>query len=210
MKRMDSSAVFVAGGSSKRFGQDKGLVVLGKKQLVRHVVDAVDDLVDEKIVVVSSEAQKQAYVKVLGLEAKVLVDTEKVQTPLVGAFTGFAAANGEYSLLLSCDVPFVSREVLSLLLDLCLNKAATIPRWPNCFIEPLQAAYCTSVALKAAGEALNCSEYAMQAMIDRLRGVRYVSTLVLQQLDPELKTFMNVNTLLDLKRAETTLKHTPH
>ncbi len=205
---MDSSAVFVAGGSSKRFGQDKGLVVLGKKQLVRHVVDAVDDLVDEKIVVVSSESQKQAYVKVLGSEAKVLVDTEKVQTPLVGAFTGFAAANGRYSLLLSCDVPFVSREVLSLLLDLCLNKSAAIPRWPNCFIEPLQAAYCTSVALKAADEALKCGEYAMQAMIDRLRGVRYISTLVLQQLDPKLLTFMNVNTPLDLKKAETTLKHT--
>jgi molybdopterin-guanine dinucleotide biosynthesis protein A len=204
---LGNSAILLAGGSSERFGQDKGLVLLGKKQLVRHVVDAVNGLVEEKVVVVRSEEQKQSYLKVLGSQCAVVVDTEKVQSPLAGAYTGFGAMRGEYSLLLPCDVPFVSREVLSLLLDLCVNKSAVIPRWPNCFIEPLQAAYCTRVALKAAGEALSWQEFTMQAMIDRLRGVRYVSTLVLQQLDPELKTFMNINTPLDLKRAEATLKH---
>jgi molybdopterin-guanine dinucleotide biosynthesis protein A len=44
-------------------------------------------------------------------------------------------------------------------------------------------------------------------MVDKLRGVRYVSTLVLRQLDPELKSFFNVNTPLDLKRAEAMLKN---
>jgi GTP:adenosylcobinamide-phosphate guanylyltransferase len=43
-------------------------------------------------------------------------------------------------------------------------------------------------------------------MIDNLRGVRFVSTLVLQQLDPKLNTFFNVNTPLDLKRAEKILQ----
>ncbi len=207
---MGNSGIFLAGGSSKRFGQDKGLVLLGKKQLVKHVMDAVNGLVDEKIVVVHSEAQREDYLKVLGSKSVVLVDKEKVQRPLAGAYTGFGAVHGEYALLLPCDVPFVSREVLALLLDLCLNKSATIPRWPNCFIEPLQAAYCTSVALKAAEEALGCQEFTMQAMVDRLRGVRYVSTIVLRQLDPELKTFMNINTPLDLKKAELILKQTRH
>jgi GTP:adenosylcobinamide-phosphate guanylyltransferase len=45
----------------------------------------------------------------------------------------------------------------------------------------------------------------MQAMVDKLRGVRYVSTLVLEQLDPELNTFINVNTAFDLKKAEAIL-----
>jgi molybdopterin-guanine dinucleotide biosynthesis protein A len=43
-------------------------------------------------------------------------------------------------------------------------------------------------------------------MVDRLRNVRYVSTLVLQQLDPELRTFFNVNTPLDLRKAELMLR----
>ena len=46
----------------------------------------------------------------------------------------------------------------------------------------------------------------MQSMVDRLRGVRYVSTLVLEQLDPELRTFFNINMPLDLRNAENMLK----
>jgi len=42
----------------------------------------------------------------------------------------------------------------------------------------------------------------LRSMVDKLRGVRYVSTLVLQQIDPELRTFFNINTPLDLKKAE--------
>jgi molybdopterin-guanine dinucleotide biosynthesis protein A len=54
--------------------------------------------------------------------------------------------------------------------------------------------------------ALNEGELNMQSMIDRLRGVRYVSTLVLEQIDPELKTFFNVNNPIDLKKAENMLR----
>jgi molybdopterin-guanine dinucleotide biosynthesis protein A len=42
-------------------------------------------------------------------------------------------------------------------------------------------------------------------MIDNLHGVRYVSTLVLEQLDPNLATFFNINTPVDLKKAEAML-----
>jgi molybdopterin-guanine dinucleotide biosynthesis protein A len=46
----------------------------------------------------------------------------------------------------------------------------------------------------------------VRAMIEKLSGVRYVSTLVIQQLDPELRTFFNVNTPADLKNAMTLTK----
>jgi molybdopterin-guanine dinucleotide biosynthesis protein A len=43
-------------------------------------------------------------------------------------------------------------------------------------------------------------------MVDKLQKVRYVSTLVLEQLDPRLRTFFNINTALDLKKAGVMLK----
>jgi len=55
--------------------------------------------------------------------------------------------------------------------------------------------------LVAAEEALAENELDMQAMVERLRGVRYSSTMVIEQLDPDFKTFFNVNTLFDLKKA---------
>lgn len=199
---MDRTAIILAGGFSRRFGQDKGLLQLAHKPLVKHVLDAVSPLVDEKMVVVSSQIQAEDYRKVLGPKVNVQVDVEDKKTPLVGALTGFKEACGRYALLLSCDVPFISRDVASLLFELCINRNAVIPRWPNCYIEPLQAAYCTKPAYEAARNALNEGKLNMQATIERLKSVRYISTLVLQQLDPELRTFFNINMPLDLKKAE--------
>lgn len=178
---------------------------LAGKPLVRHVLDKTKNLVEETLVVVSSKTQAEKYEKVLGSDATILVDNAEAHGPLAGANVGFREASGTYSLLLPCDAPFISRDILQLLLELCISKNAVIPRWPNCNIEPLQAVYCTEAVLRASMEAVSSGEVKMQAMVDKLRGVRYVSTLVLEQLDPELNTFINVNTAFDLKKAEAIL-----
>jgi molybdopterin-guanine dinucleotide biosynthesis protein A len=154
------------------------------------------------MVVASSKVQAENYAKALDSDVNVLIDVDDAQSPLVGALTGFKEAHERYALLLSCDTPFVSRDVISLLFELCINRYAVIPRWPNGYTEPLQAVYCAKPAYEAAKSALSEGKLNMQSMVDRLPSVRYVSTLVLQQLDPELRTFFNVNTLLDLRRAE--------
>jgi molybdenum cofactor guanylyltransferase len=204
---LDKSVIILAGGLSTRFGQDKGLLLLANKPLIKHVMNAIGNLVNETLIVVSSETQAANYSKVTGSNAKVLVDKENVRCPLVGVLTGFEGAHGEYSILVPCDTPFVSREILLLLLELCPNKTAVIPRWPNGYVEPLQAVYHTKSVADVTAEALKEGKANMQCMIDKLHGVRYVSTLVLRQLDPDLKTFMNINTMLDLKKAEAMLKH---
>jgi len=203
---LDKSAVILAGGFSSRFGQDKGLLQLANKPLIRHVLNAVNGIVDEKLVIVSSKDQAKAYSRVTDSGATVLVDIAEAHGVLAGALTGFEEARGEYSLLLPCDTPLVSRDILLLLLELCINKNAAIPRWPNCYLEPLQAVYRTKPALEAARNALWEGKLNVQAMVDKLCDVRYVSTLVLEQLDPQLNTFFNINTPVDLRRAELMLK----
>ena len=201
-RRFVKTAIILAGGVSSRFGRDKGLLRLANKPLIKYVLDAVTSIVDERIVVVSSIAQSESYMEVTGPNVQVTIDKTDIRGPLVGALTGFEAARGDYSLLLPCDTPLASREVLSLLLELCINKNAAIPRWPNGYIEPLQAAYCTKPALKAAEIAFEEKKFNLRCIVDKLRGVRYVSTLVIYQLDPMLRTFFNVNTPLDLRKAE--------
>lgn len=203
---MGKSAVILAGGFSKRFGSDKGLTMLLGKPLIKFVLDAVDGIVEETLVVVSSNLQAEAYSKAIGSNIRIAVDKCEMRSPLVGALTGFSEVHGEYTLLLSCDIPLASRDVLALLLELCIGRNAAIPRWPNGYIEPLHATYKTKTALEAAEKALSAGKFDMRSMIERLRGIRYISTLVLQQFDPKLKMFLNVNTPLDLKRAEQMLK----
>ena len=199
---MEKSAVVLAGGFSKRFGQDKGLLKLAGKPLILHILDKVSTVVDEVLVVVSSKSQEKAYTCFLKQKAKIVIDKYETQNPLVGALTGFERAQGKYSLLLPCDTPFVSSQIASFLLELCVNKDAVIPRWPNGHIEPLQAVYYTKSALNVANKAVEDKKQNMHSMIASLKKVQYVSTLVLKQIDPKLTTFFNINTPKDLRKAE--------
>jgi molybdopterin-guanine dinucleotide biosynthesis protein A len=203
---MKKTAIILAGGLSERFGQDKGLVQLAGKPLVWHVFQRASHVVDEVLVVISSLHKKESYSQVLP-GTQVLLDIKDQRTPLVGALTGLKNAQGCYSVLLPSDVPFVSEDVLKLLFEVSSGMDAVIPRWPNGYIEPLQAVYKTSSALTAAEKAIQRGEVRPLNMIMLLSKVRYISTLVIQQIDPELTTFFNVNTRNDLKKAEELIKN---
>ena len=202
----ERTGIILAGGASERFGCDKGLLELAGKPLVLHVFDRIKNQVDEVIVIVGSAEQKRLYSKIFPSEIKIYIDAEKENCPLIGALTGYANANGTYSLLLPCDTPFISKDVVELLFEASFNVDATIPRWPNGYIEPLQAVYHTGSALSAAKKAVMNGKRRMRSMISLLHGVRYISTIVLREIDSDLLTFFNVNTLIDLKRAKSIIK----
>jgi molybdopterin-guanine dinucleotide biosynthesis protein A len=198
--------VVLAGGLSKRFGYDKCLIHLAGKPLVLHTVDRISTVADKIAVVVGSKSQKERFSDLLKSKAEVFLDKQEVQSPVIGALTGFENIGADYSLLLPCDTPFVSRQIASLLLDLCVGKGAAIPRWSNGYIEPLQSAYHVKSGIQAAQKALDERKLNLSSMISNISGVRYISMLVLQQFDPKLLTFFNINTPADLKRAESILK----
>lgn len=201
------TAIILAGGFSERFGQDKGLVQMAGKPLVLHVYERASKNVDEVTVVVSSIRQREAYSSLLPNGTRILVDIEDSQSPLIGALTGFADARGDYSILLPCDTPFILREVVKLLFEISQGMDAAIPRWPNGYIEPLQAVYRTDSALTAAEEAIKKGGMRLLSMISLLKKVRYLSTEVIKKVDPDLITFFNINTPADLKNAEGLIAH---
>lgn len=199
---MKRSAVILAGGSSGRFGESKAFVELMGKPLILHVFERVQRLTDEVLIVISPRSQVESFSRLFGDKVNIVIDRGKPHSPLVGASAGFENALGEYSVLLPCDTPFLSEDVLSVLLDICEGVDSVIPRWPNGYIEPLHAVYRTRSAAQAAEMALSNRGMDMRSMISFLRRVRYVSTIVLKEIDPDLNTFFNVNTRFDLRRAE--------
>ncbi|MDH5783059.1 MAG: molybdenum cofactor guanylyltransferase, partial [Candidatus Bathyarchaeota archaeon] len=105
---MKSSAIILSGGFSKRFGRDKGLVKLKDRPLVMYLLEKVAKVVDEKVIVVGSEAQRDVFSPLFEHVADVIVDKYDGNGPLIGALTGFETVQTEYSLLLPCDTPFLS------------------------------------------------------------------------------------------------------
>ncbi len=203
---MDRSAIVLAGGFSSRFGEDKGTVKLAGKPLLSHVVDAVRPIADEVVIVTSSTTRVTQYQPIVSKAVRFAVDSRESEGPLIGALTGFSVAQGKYALVLPFDTPFVSRDVITLSFDLCIGRSAVIPRWPNGQIEPLHAVYKVGDAKAAAEAAVSEGRLDMRGMIERMRGLRFLSTLVIMEIDPELRSFFNINTPLDLKKAEAMVK----
>jgi molybdenum cofactor guanylyltransferase len=199
---MDRSAVILANGISSGLEEDWLLSELHSKPLIRRVADVVKGVAEEVIVVTNSQEQADKYAELLGAGTKFAITSEAATGTLIGALTGFKIAQGKHSLLLAADMGLVSRDVIDLLFELCHGRTAAIPRWPDERIEPLQAVYHTKSALEAGRLALEDGEVDVSVLIENLGGVRYISTLVIQEMDPGLKTFFNVNSPVDLKRAE--------
>jgi molybdenum cofactor guanylyltransferase len=202
---MDRSAVILASGFSEQFKEVKALLPFNGKPLLKHVVDSLKAIVDEIIIVAENEKEAQDYQKIVEA-AKIIVARSQL---LTAAKTGFEVVHGTHTLLTSTDSPLITPNVVDLFFELCQGKTAAVPRWPDQRIEPLHSVFHTKSVLKATQMAIeeNCEDLA--AIIDNLGGVRYISTLALEEFDPELKTFFNIKTPIDLKIAETLTKTKP-
>ena len=206
---MDRSVVILAFETAKGFDQDKGLTQVDGKPLLRRVLDAVEGCTDETIVVTESQKQIDLYQKLVSPDVEFIVCSDASKGPLAMALCGLEAAKGDYTLLLPSDSPFISSEVIDLLFDLSTNKAAVVPRSPDSEPEPLQSVYNTKRAIEVAKAAIAEGDYAIEALVEGLRCIRYLSTMVIEQLDPELKTFFRVITPLDFKKAVVLSKPKP-
>lgn len=199
---MDRSAIILAESSEGKLSEDRGLLKLDNKPLLNHVVDAVKGIVGEVLVVTPSKEQAEVYAKMVSsANVQFAVNEHEPKGALTAALAGFEAAQGKYSLLLPSDAPFVSKGVVSLLFDCCIGKSAVILRWPDRQIEPLHAVYDTKKALEATKETLASGELDLDAMACKLKSVRYISTMVIEQLDPDYRIFFRIKTPLDLKKA---------
>ena len=113
----------LAGGHSSRFGSNKALYTVADDSLLgrqlrgrtflQHALDTLKPLCDE-LIISASEANATAY----GNEGvRVVVDEVADCGPLGGLSSLMDAASGQWLLLLTCDMPFVSTQTLEKMLE---------------------------------------------------------------------------------------------
>jgi molybdopterin-guanine dinucleotide biosynthesis protein A len=196
---MDGSPVtgiILAGGRSRRLGRDKAVEPFGGQPLIRRVIERVAALTDEIVVVVADAARGQALP--LAAEHRVAVDIYPEGGSLGGIFSGLSAANTDWSLVVACDMPFLSVPLLERMLGLRGDSDAVVPR-PGAFPEPTHALY-SRACLPYIEARLQASDLKISGFFDDVR-VRYLDEGEVRQFDPELLSFFNVNSPEDLVRA---------
>ena len=115
------TAIILAGGKSSRMKEDKGLMLLDGKPMIQYVIDVVSPFVDELIIVSNnSEYEQFGY--------PVCEDLIKDKGPLAGIYTGLYHSQSETNIVLSCDVPYVTPDLISYLIEEHKSHQITIPK----------------------------------------------------------------------------------
>lgn len=189
---MDTTAVILAGGRSKRMGKDKIFLPLGGKPLFDYVWEVCRSVFEEVLVITNYPQRFSSYP----------VRVEKDLLPggvLGGIYTGLEAIHTPYAFCVACDVPFLRRELVDYLLSLKDGFDAVVPIAPD-GLHPLVAVYSKGCS-RVMKDALEKGMLRVADVFPSLR-VRFCHPDEIRPLDPSFLSFLNVNTEEDLKKAQ--------
>lgn len=199
-----ASAVVVAGGRSRRLGQDKRRLRLwgaGGPTLLEHTVEVVRALCADVVVVLNDPEDWP------GLPARTVGDVYPDGGALGGIYSGLAAAQEQYALVVACDMPFLSEALLAAMLARPRDYDALVPRTPTpgaarnaLDAEPLHAVYARS-CLDPMRATLESGRRQIAAFFPLVR-VTYMEPEEIRRYDPAGRSFLNVNTAEQLAEAE--------
>jgi len=189
------SGAILAGGRARRFGgADKASLVIGGARIIDRQLAALSAVSDD-VRIVANDPERYA-----GLGIRVIVDAIPDAGPLGGIYSALLDAQHERVLVLACDLPFVTRELLERLVaesEADTAADAVVPRSAR-GLEPLCAVYTK-----------RCAEAAMARIARGALEVRGVLQDVrTRELGPDTlapyddgSLFENVNTPHDHARA---------
>ena len=193
----------LAGGGSTRFGRDKALVEVGGTPMLRRMIELLWRVT--KQVKVVTTAKKYAT-----FGAAMVEDHWPGEGPLGGIITALedaarSPARPEWNLILSCDMPFLTRDWLAFLSERSFKSKAQVV-FPHSASgpEPLCACWQTS----AAAQLLSGFESGVRKVT---AGIALLRAEVLDEadwkrFDGEGRLFWNMNTAADYEEARRILE----
>ena len=185
--------VVQAGGKSTRMGgQPKALLEVGGRRIIERVIEALSPVLGDPLLVTNTP-ELYAF---LGLP--MVPDLHPDHGSLGGIYTGLAAVPGEAAFTVACDMPFLHRDLVRLIVERAAAGDVVIPRVGAQF-ETMHACY-GKACLPAMQERLAAGRFKIVGFFDRVSVVAIAEEEVRALRDPAV-AFMNVNTPEELERA---------
>lgn len=183
------TAFILAGGMSRRFGEDKALYHHRGKPLIAWPLGQLEPYFNKLFIIAKNESDYHH----LGLP--IIEDQLPYQTPLAGIYTGLKCSLTDWNLFVGCDMPFMTPQVIETMIQAVPDQHVPIrilvPRTPQ-GLEPIAAIYHKSLAEVILNE---------QDTISSLKG--FIRSQKYKSIDfKSSKPFTNVNTREQLLRLD--------
>jgi molybdenum cofactor guanylyltransferase len=188
------SAAILAGGHATRFGgRDKGALVVDGRPIRERQLEALSSVADDVLIVGGSRPMDIAE------SVRHVGDRVRDCGPLGGLYTALSETDTDATLVVACDMPYLSVPLLQHLLALAGDADAVVPRTERGY-HPLCAAYARAclgpIARHLAERRLKVAD-----LFDEIR-VRVVDASALAAFGEPGRLLANVNTADEYKAIE--------
>lgn len=199
---IEVTGVLLAGGNSRRMGEDKRYLVVGEQTLLERGLAVLRSLFQQVLVVIAQDSPP------LEVDARVVRDLLPDCGSLGGLHSGLTEATTPYIFVVACDMPFLDPAVIAQFTsrrataDIVMAKLAGR-------LHPMHALY-GKRCLQVVEQMIRARELKIQDMVSQasLR-VHYVTEADLLTIDPSGRSFHNVNTPADLALARSLVARVP-
>ncbi len=183
------SVAILAGGKSKRMGQDKAFLKVGGQRVIERVIERVKPLTDDLFI---STNTPELYAQ-FGLQT--VADIYPDKAALGGIYSAIHAARHSHVLIVACDMPLLNTPLLQYLVNLAPQADVMAPLIEPPQPETLHAVYSKN-CLPAIKSRLDENKLRVIGFFDDVT-VQYVGRDDIFQFDPNFYSFINMNTTED-------------
>jgi molybdenum cofactor guanylyltransferase len=196
-----TTGIILAGGKNLRMGQNKAFLEVQGERIIDRTRKIFGELFAEVLLVTNSPGDY------LDLNLRTVTDLYREKASLGGVFTGLFHASCPHAFVAACDMPFLNRDLISHLVSLSPGYDIVIPRTED-GLEPLHAVY-SRKCLPFMEDLLRRGNLKILDFFHRVKK-REVPSGEILPLDPQLASFLNLNTPEDLVRIQSMLRGDPH
>ena len=186
----DIEAFILAGGASSRMGTDKSQLLLENEPLIQRIQNTLRTVVSR--------------VCIVGLprndDRDVVSDIYPQWGALGGIHAALTACNSEWAIVCACDLPFITPQLLQLLIGFRNDHDAVVPIQADGRPQPLCALYRINPCLQSAVELIDIGRRRPLDLI-QVVNTRWVSFSELEHLQHSENFFVNINTPEDYDEA---------
>ncbi len=143
----DVTGIILSGGKSSRMGGNKSLLKIGEMTIIERVRDLMQSLFKEVILITNDPADYKF------LNIPIFEDLFKHKGPLAGIHSGLTHSSTENNFIISCDLPFITAEMIKYIVDYKTEKLITVAK-ANGYIQQLAGKYSKDCVYEA-GKVLN-------------------------------------------------------
>jgi molybdopterin-guanine dinucleotide biosynthesis protein A len=186
----DVAGVILAGGKSRRYGENKALVAVNGVPLIERVANVLGSIF-HRVVLVTNSPDEYKH-----LHLPMFEDMVKGLGPLGGILTGLSVIKEEAGFLVACDMPFLNAALIRHMSQMRGTFHAVVPRIRG-DLETLHALYNTK-CLPIIWRFIHAGEYQVFRFFQEVT-VRYVEEDEIRSHDPDLRSFININRPEDLR-----------